>query len=104
ACAACRSRGSSARPGGCTTPQSPSRPRYRWCSARATSRASPTSRCSGAIPETEQAIEEIQAARLPRLLLTPLHNVGDLRLRNGDLAQAEAAFREVIRLAAVYGF
>jgi serine/threonine protein kinase/DNA-binding MarR family transcriptional regulator len=57
-----------------------------------------------AIPETEQAIEEIQAARLPRLLLTPLHNVGDLRLRNGDLAQAEEAFREVIRLAAVYGF
>jgi serine/threonine protein kinase/tetratricopeptide (TPR) repeat protein len=57
-----------------------------------------------AIPETERAIEEIQAARLPRLLLTPLHNLGDLRLRNGDLAQAEEAFREVIRLAAVYGF
>lgn len=57
-----------------------------------------------AIPETEQAIEEIQAAKLPRLLLTPLHNLGDLRLRNGDLAHAEEAFREVIRLAAVYGF
>jgi len=57
-----------------------------------------------AIPETEQAIEEIQAAKLPRLLLTPLHNLGDLRLRNGDLAQAEEAFREVIRLAAIYGF
>jgi serine/threonine protein kinase/tetratricopeptide (TPR) repeat protein len=56
------------------------------------------------IPETEQAIVEIQAARLPRLLLTPLHNVGDLRLRNGDLPQAEEAFREVIRLAGVYGF
>lgn len=56
------------------------------------------------IPETEQAIEEIQAAKLPRLLLTPLHNLGDLRLRNGDLPQAEEAFREVIRLAAVYGF
>jgi len=57
-----------------------------------------------AIPETELAIEEIQAAKLPRLLLTPLHNVGDLRLRNDDLPQAEEAFREAIRLAAVYGF
>jgi serine/threonine protein kinase/tetratricopeptide (TPR) repeat protein len=57
-----------------------------------------------AIPETEAAIEELQAANLPRLLLTPLHNVGDLRLRNDDLEGAEAAFREAIRLASVYGF
>src|SRR5690606_8822511 len=57
-----------------------------------------------AIPETEAAIEELQAANLPRLLLTPLHNVGDLRLRNDDLEGAEEAFREAIRLASVYGF
>jgi serine/threonine protein kinase/tetratricopeptide (TPR) repeat protein len=57
-----------------------------------------------AIPETEKAIEEIQAAKLPRLLLTPLHNVGDLRLRNDEFKKAEEAFRECIRLAAVYGF
>ncbi len=57
-----------------------------------------------AIPETEQALEEIHAAKLPRLLLTPLHNLGDLRLRNGDLVLSEEAFRESIRLAAVYGF
>jgi serine/threonine protein kinase len=57
-----------------------------------------------AIPETEQALEEIHAAKLPRLLLTPLHNLGDLRLRNGDLLLAEEAFREAFRLAAVYGF
>jgi serine/threonine protein kinase/tetratricopeptide (TPR) repeat protein len=57
-----------------------------------------------AIPETEVAIEELQAANLPRLLLTPLHNVGDLRLRNDDLEGADAAFREAIRLASVYGF
>jgi tetratricopeptide (TPR) repeat protein len=57
-----------------------------------------------AIPETESAIEELQAANLPRLLLTPLHNVGDLRLRNDDLEGAEEAFREAIRLASVYGF
>lgn len=57
-----------------------------------------------AIPETESAIEELQAANLPRLLLTPLHNVGDLRLRNDDLEGSEEAFREAIRLASVYGF
>lgn len=57
-----------------------------------------------AIPETERAIEEIQAAKLPRLLLTPLHNLGDLQLRNDNLPRAEEAFREVIRLAGVYGF
>jgi serine/threonine protein kinase len=57
-----------------------------------------------AIPETEAAIDEIHAANLPRLLLTPLHNLGDLRLRNEDLEQADMAFREAIRLAGLYGF
>lgn len=56
-----------------------------------------------AIPETEQAFEELKAAKLPRLMMTPLHNLGDLRLRNDDLALAEDAFREAIRLASVYG-
>ncbi|MEM9453457.1 MAG: protein kinase [Myxococcota bacterium] len=57
-----------------------------------------------AIPETERALEEIRASKMSRLLLTPLHNLGDLRLRNDDLALAEQAFRESIRLASVYGF
>lgn len=57
-----------------------------------------------AIPEMEQAIEELHAANLPRLLLTPMHNVGDMRLRNDDLEGAEDAFRECIRIASVYGF
>lgn len=57
-----------------------------------------------AIPETEAAIGELQAGNLPRLLMTPLHNLGDLRLRNENLEQAEQAFREAIRLSAVYGF
>lgn len=57
-----------------------------------------------AIPEMEQAIEELHHANLPRLLLTPLHNVGDMRLRNDDLEGAEDAFRECIRIASVYGF
>jgi len=57
-----------------------------------------------AIPETEQSLEEIHASKMSRLLLTPLHNLGDLRLRNDDLRLAEEAFRESIRLASVYGF
>jgi serine/threonine protein kinase/tetratricopeptide (TPR) repeat protein len=57
-----------------------------------------------AIPETEDAISALHDANLPRLLLTPMHNLGDLRLRAGDLSESEAAFREAIRLASVYGF
>lgn len=57
-----------------------------------------------AIPETEDAISALHDANLPRLLLTPMHNLGDLRLRAGDLAKAETSFREAIRLASVYGF
>jgi|GEM_PF-1219694 len=57
-----------------------------------------------AIPETEDAITALHDANLPRLLLTPMHNLGDLRLRAGDLALAEISFREAIRLASVYGF
>jgi ATP/maltotriose-dependent transcriptional regulator MalT len=56
-----------------------------------------------AIAEIEASIGEIRDANLPRLLLTPLHNLGDLRLRNEDLEQSEEAFREAIRLAATYG-
>jgi tetratricopeptide (TPR) repeat protein len=57
-----------------------------------------------AIPEIETAVQEIRDANLPRLLLTPLHNLGDLRLRNEDLPHSEEAFRECMRLAAMYGF
>jgi serine/threonine protein kinase len=56
-----------------------------------------------AIAEIEASVQEIRDANLPRLLLTPLHNLGDLRLRNEDLEQSEEAFREAIRLAAMYG-
>ncbi len=57
-----------------------------------------------AIPEVEDSISALHDANLPRLLLTPMHNLGDLRLRAGELALAEASFRESIRLASVYGF
>jgi hypothetical protein len=57
-----------------------------------------------AIPETQTAIEQLRNANMPRLLLTPLHNLGDLNLRCEELAPAADAFREAIRLAALYGF
>lgn len=56
-----------------------------------------------AIPETESAIEQLRSANLPRLLLNPLHNLGDLRLRIEDFEAAAEAFREAIRLAALFG-
>jgi tetratricopeptide (TPR) repeat protein len=57
-----------------------------------------------AIPETAAAIEQLRRANMPRLLLTPLHNLGDLRLRCDELEGAADAFREAIRLASLYGF
>lgn len=56
-----------------------------------------------AIPETEQAIEQLRAAKVPRLLHTPLHNLGDLYLRDGQLEQAAAAFQEAINIAGTFG-
>ncbi|KIG12224.1 serine/threonine protein kinase with Chase2 sensor [Enhygromyxa salina] len=56
-----------------------------------------------AIPETLQAIEQVRAARVPRLLHTPLHNLGDLYLRAGQLEPAAAAFNEAIDIAALFG-
>ncbi len=56
-----------------------------------------------AIPETEQAIEQLRAAKVPRLLHTPLHNLGDLYLRNGQLEPAAAAFNEAIGIASLFG-
>jgi serine/threonine protein kinase/tetratricopeptide (TPR) repeat protein len=56
-----------------------------------------------AIPETVQAIEQLRAARVPRLLHTPLHNLGDLYLRAGQLEPAAMAFNEAIDIAALFG-
>lgn len=58
---------------------------------------------SRAIPETEDAIEQVRNAKLPRLLHTPLHNLGDLYLRNGQLEQARDAFSEAISIASLFG-
>ncbi len=56
-----------------------------------------------AIPETQDAILQIRAAKLPRLLHTPLHNIGDLYLRSGEFEQAAAAFEEAIAIASTFG-
>lgn len=56
-----------------------------------------------AIPETNDAIAQLRAAKLPRLLHIPLHNIGDLYLRNGQLEEAAAAFEEAMRIAGTYG-
>lgn len=58
---------------------------------------------AAALPELEQAIEDINKAGLHRLLLTPVHNVGDLRLRIGNLEGAMESFREALRLATLLG-
>ncbi len=57
-----------------------------------------------AIPETRQAIEQLRAANITRMLIGPLHNLGDLQLRSGDLEAAAEAFREALRLAGLHGF
>ncbi len=57
-----------------------------------------------AIPETRQAIEQLRAVNITRMLISPLHNIGDLLLRSGDLEAAAEAFREALRLAGLHGF
>lgn len=57
-----------------------------------------------AIPEMQAAIEELKAANVPRLLVTPLHNLGDLQLRSGNVEEAAHAFDEALHLAGLHGF
>ncbi|MCB9705949.1 MAG: protein kinase [Myxococcales bacterium] len=57
-----------------------------------------------AVPETRQAIDELRSAGTTRLLIPPLHNLGDLLLRTGLFAQAAEAFREAIRLSGLHGY
>jgi ATP/maltotriose-dependent transcriptional regulator MalT len=55
------------------------------------------------IPEMQTAVKQLRAANVQRLLVTPLHNLGDLSLRSQDLPGAAAAFREAIRIASLLG-
>ena len=57
-----------------------------------------------AIPETRQAIEQLRAVNITRMLISPLHNIGDLLLRSGDLEQAAEAFKEALRLSGLHGY
>lgn len=57
-----------------------------------------------AIPETRQAIDELRSANTTRLLIPPLHNLGDFLLRSGRFAEAAETFREAIRLSGLHGY
>ncbi|MDC0722143.1 serine/threonine-protein kinase [Nannocystis bainbridge] len=57
-----------------------------------------------AIPETRAALEQLRAAGVTRMLINPLHNLGDLLLRSGDLEGASESFREALRFAGLHGF
>ncbi len=56
-----------------------------------------------AIEETRQAIEELRAANTPRLLVIPLHNLGDMLVRDEDFEAAAPAFEEALRLSQMFG-
>ncbi|MCA9690406.1 MAG: serine/threonine-protein kinase [Nannocystaceae bacterium] len=56
-----------------------------------------------AIPEMHEAVDQLKTANISRLLITPLHNLGDLQLRSGDLEAAARAFDEAARLGALHG-
>jgi serine/threonine protein kinase/tetratricopeptide (TPR) repeat protein len=56
-----------------------------------------------AIPETREAIEQLRAVNITRMLVSPLHNIGDLLLRSGDLQAAALAFKEALALAGLHG-
>lgn len=56
-----------------------------------------------AIPEMEEAVNELRVANLFRMLLNPLHNLGDLSLRAGDYDRAIEVFDEARRLSTLYG-
>ncbi|MFY0537978.1 protein kinase domain-containing protein [Nannocystis pusilla] len=57
-----------------------------------------------AIPETRAALEQLRAAGVTRMLINPLHNLGDLLLRSGDFEGASESFREALRFAGLHGF
>lgn len=57
-----------------------------------------------AIPETREAIDQLRGANITRMLINPLHNIGDLLLRTGDLQAAADAFKEALRLSGLHGF
>jgi serine/threonine protein kinase/tetratricopeptide (TPR) repeat protein len=57
-----------------------------------------------AIPETRVALEQLRAAGITRMLINPLHNLGDLLLRSGDFEGAAESFREALRFAGLHGF
>jgi serine/threonine protein kinase/tetratricopeptide (TPR) repeat protein len=56
------------------------------------------------IPESEEAVRQLRELNAQRMLIVPLHNLGDLYLRNGEAERALEPFRECARLASLYGY
>lgn len=56
-----------------------------------------------AIHETRAAIDELRAANTPRMLVIPLHNLGDMLLRDEEWGDAADAFDEALRLSQMFG-
>lgn len=54
------------------------------------------------LAELEEAIENTRASDTPRLLMSPLHNTGDLYLRLDRLDDAVICFDEALRLCRTY--
>lgn len=57
-----------------------------------------------AIPETRVALEQLRTANITRMLINPLHNLGDLLLRSGVFEEAAECFREALRLSGLHGY
>ena len=57
-----------------------------------------------AVPEMREAVDQLKAANVPRLMITPLHNLGDLLLRSGNFEEAARSFEQAMRLGGVHGF
>ena len=57
-----------------------------------------------AVPEMREAVDQLKAANVPRLMITPLHNLGDLLLRSGNLEEAARSFEQAMRLGGLHGF
>ena len=56
-----------------------------------------------AIEETRNAVNELRAANTPRMLVIPLHNLGDMLLRDEEFGAAAEAFDEPLRLSQMFG-
>jgi ATP/maltotriose-dependent transcriptional regulator MalT len=60
-------------------------------------------RADVAIPELEHGLSELRHAGLSRLMMTSLHNLADLHMRQGNLDLAEEYFAEALQASIMAG-